>query len=535
MKFTHRLFNRIRREWIQRNNYRRIGRLARSVKNTKKTGQSSPPVIFFNASTRLQGLSLNAAFSLLSSFGVQLAATPVVHWVCKGGLARCVLGTNNQDVHRLPPCSQCIKNSKSLFNAQNTVWFEYSASPELDEAIQDLSLSQLIEFCYQGCPLGELILPSLRWSLRCHHLLEDEDTAFLAKEYIRSAYSLLKNFQILLQKIKPQTLVVFNGMFYPEAVARWAAQQVNIPVVTHEVGMQPFSAFFTYGDATAYPLELPDDFSLSPAQNHQLDEYLSRHFQGDFMTAGVKFWPEMHKLGTEFWDKASQFKQFVPVFTNVVFDTSQAHANLIFSDMFAWLDEILAEIPNHPDTLFVIRAHPDELRPGKESKESVAQWVKSSGAVALRNVTFINADEMISSYELIEHAKFVMVYNSTVGLEAVIKGKPVLCAGKARYTQSETVFLPKTRDEFRRMLIQFLEAPEIPLPSIYIENARKILYAHLFLASLPFDGFIEAEGIWNGFVRIKDFPPDNLRPENSPTIKIIVDGILKQQNFLFKP
>ena len=53
--------------------------------------------------------------------------------------------------------------------------------------------------------------------------------------------------------------------------------------------------------------------------------------------------------------------------------------------------------------------------------------------------------QFISSYELIAHAKFVMVYNSTVGLESSVLGKPVLCAGKARYTQIPTVFLPAER------------------------------------------------------------------------------------------
>ena len=54
--------------------------------------------------------------------------------------------------------------------------------------------------------------------------------------------------------------------------------------------------------------------------------------------AGVRFWPEMKKLSPEFVDKIGQFKQVVPVFTNVIFDTSQGHANVVFPHMFAWLD-----------------------------------------------------------------------------------------------------------------------------------------------------------------------------------------------------
>jgi hypothetical protein len=483
----------------------------------------------------LKGLSLNAAYSLHSSYGIQLAGTPVVHWVCRKGLSHCVLGTNNRDVYSKPPCQSCINNSEAIFAHQTVNWFEYANHSDLEEKINHLNLELLLKFTFLDCPLGELILPSLRWILRRHHLVDDETTCYLAREYILSAYSLMLAFQDFLRKTSPRAVVVFNGMFYPEAAVRWISKCENIPVITHEVGMQPFSAFFTCGDATAYPVNLPDNFSLSSIQNQQLDEYLSRRFQGDFITAGIKFWPEMRELGLEFWNKASRFKQFVPIFTNVVFDTSQAHANVVFPDMFAWLDKVLQVIPNHPDTLFVIRAHPDELRPGKQSEESVAQWVKRNNVSEIKNVTFIHSNEMISSYELIEHAKFVMVYNSTIGLEATIKGTPVLCAGKARYTQMETVYFPKSISEFQHLLKKFLDDPDIPILQQFIENARKVLFGQLFLASLPFGEFIESDGVWNGFVKIKDFPIGQLNPQNSATIKIIVDGILHQQDFLLKP
>ena len=75
--------------------------------------------------------------------------------------------------------------------------------------------------------------------------------------------------------------------------------------------------------------------------------------------------------------KAAEFKQIVPIFTNVIFDTSQPHANTVFEDMFAWLDMALDVIRAHPETLFVIRAHPDETRVRKSSRETVEGWVAS--------------------------------------------------------------------------------------------------------------------------------------------------------------
>ncbi len=50
-------------------------------------------MIFFNASTRLVGMSLNAAFQQTAAWALRLAGTPVIHFVCQAGLSRCVLGT----------------------------------------------------------------------------------------------------------------------------------------------------------------------------------------------------------------------------------------------------------------------------------------------------------------------------------------------------------------------------------------------------------------------------------------------------------
>src|SRR3989337_1573232 len=188
---------------------------------------------------------------------------------------------------------------------------------------------------------------------------------------------------------------------------------------------------------------------MSAEQNEKLDAYLARRFQGDFTMAGIKFWADMQGLDESFLKRAAGFKQIVPVFTNVIFDTSQPHANTVFEDMFDWFDLVLEEIRLHPETLFVIRAHPDELRVRKASRETVAGWVEARRVTDLPNVVFVSPKETLSSYELILKSKFVMVYNSTIGLEASIMGVPVLCAGKARFTQYSTVFFPQTVEEYQ--------------------------------------------------------------------------------------
>ncbi|HEX9027524.1 MAG TPA: hypothetical protein VF823_00025 [Anaerolineales bacterium] len=535
------LTNRFRARLAAWQNQRRIARLARQVAAQAKPQPGQPPVVFFNASTRLTGLSLNAAFSLLASWGLRLAGVPVMHFVCHSGLSPCVLGTNREDYLTPPPCASCIALSQRLFAGADVRWFPYTADPGLAAALEGLSVAALSEFEYEltgsgpllKLPLGRLVLPSIRWALRRHHLPDDEATRSLFRAYLLSAYSAAKEFNDLIRQSRPAALVLFNGMMYPEAAVGWVARQQGVRVITHEVSFQRYSAFFTEGEATAYPLPIPPDFELSPGQNALLDDYLEKRFQGKFTMAGIRFWPEMRGLDEAFLQKAGGFRQVVPVFTNVIFDTSQAHANTVFPHMFAWLELVLDLIRGHPETLFVIRAHPDEMRPGtaKQSRESVREWVQRNRVDTLPNVVFIDSQEYISSYELIGKAKFVIVYNSSIGMEATLLGAPVLCGGKARYTQLPTVFFPQTPEAYREQAEVFLAAGQIEVPPEFARNARRFLYYQLFRASLPFNGYLEAASI-PGFVQLSSFSWRALLPENSPTMQVILDGVLEGKPFL---
>jgi hypothetical protein len=534
---------RIKRGLVRRLNNLRLASVAREVARSEPP-PGGAPIAFFKASTGIDDLSWNSGFHLLASWALRLKGIPVAYFACRSGMSHCVLGTNRDDVRKPPPCKSCIYQSRTLYtnvptlegsNVQRSTvdWFDFQPDTQLSSAVANLSLHELMSFEWQDIPLGPLCLPGLRWILRIHHLNDDEPTRYLLREYILSAWNVARKFSDFLDQVQPRAVVVFNGQFYPEATARYIAQQRGLRVITHEVGLQPASAFFTDGEATAYPIHIPDEFELNDEQNARLDAYLAKRFQGDFTMAGIKFWADMKGLDESFLQKAAGFKQIVPIFTNVIFDTSQPHANTVFEDMFDWLDLTLEVIREHRGTLFVIRAHPDELRVRKASRETVEGWVASRGVDREPNVVFVSPRESLSSYELIQRSRFVMVYNSTIGLEASIMGAAVLCAGRARFTQYPTVFFPQTVDEVRGKMKEFLEEEKIDVPSEFTRNARRFLYYQLFRTSLPFGDFLEPS-VRTTQTKLKSFDLEGLSPEKSKAIEAIFDGLLSNGDFLLK-
>lgn len=536
--------------WQHQQQVRRLAQeVARQAANASAADSRRRPVIFFNATARLGEFSQNAAFSLLTSWSLQLSGQPVMHFVCQAGMSHCVLASgraigSGQGVYQSPPCAACQRESRALFAKVPVHGFHFQADPKLQQAIAGLHLDELMDFTFpapdtgmsessadrggqQEIPLGRLVLPSIRWAMRQHTLSDDEDTRYLYRQYVLSGFNIAVQFARLLEQVQPNAAVIFNGIMYPEAIARWVAQQRQVRVITHEVGFQRFSAFFTDGEATAYPMRIPETFELSEAQQAQLDRYLEQRFQGQFTMAGIRFWPEMRRLDPSLLEKAKRFRQLVPIFTNVVYDTSQVHANTLFPHMFAWLDLLLEVIRQHPETLFIIRAHPDELRPGtaKQSRESVEQWVKSQGVDRLENVVFINSQEYLSSYELIQRAKFVLVYNSSIGMEAALLGAAVVAGGKARYTQLPMVYFPTSVSDYRELVEQFLAADQVHVPPEFQRNARRFLYYQLYRVSLSFEAYLK-EGARPGLVELRPFSWEALRPENSRTMQVLWEGIV---------
>jgi len=530
---------RLKRGLVRRINNLKIARVARKVARTKPT-PGNAPIVFFKASSGIDDLSWNSGFHLLASWALRLKGIPVAYFACNSGMSKCILGTNRDNPHNEMPCGSCVYQSRTLYagiplqvegQRSQVGWFDYQRNKELAKAIEILSVPELMKLEWQDIPLGELCLPGLRWILRIHHLDDDENTRYLLREYILSAWNVAVKFAVFLDQTQPRAVVVFNGQFFPEATARYVAQQRGLRVITHEVGLQPATAYFTEGEATAYPIHIPDEFELNDGQNAKLDAYLAKRFQGDFTMAGIKFWADMKGLDVLFLRKASQFKQIVPVFTNVIFDTSQPHANTVFEDMFQWLDLILEVIKSHRETLFVIRAHPDELRVRKSSRETVQGWVDSREVQKEPNVVFVNPNETLSSYELIQKSKFVMIYNSTIGLEASIMGAAVLCAGKARFTQYPTVFFPQSIELYQKELERFIEAEKIEVPADFKRNARRFLYYQLFRTSLPFGDFLEPS-VRTTQTRLKSFELNALL--ESEAIRAFMNGVLNNGDFLLE-
>jgi hypothetical protein len=447
---------------IETRNRGQIARVEDKIGYPPDSGAHGEPYYLFLPSARINRLSWPAAAGLVIGWALRAADLPARYAVCKRVLwDGCVLGGTK------PPCSECIRFSDSIFPKEATIELPYTAG-------QDLA-----SFATRN------VWASAAWASR--------STTHVRPELLDSFYSSAR--RLANWGAPPGTAVVFNGVFFPESVFAG----INHHWTAFECGLAPASLYI--GKDAAFRELKP--VHLTAPKLAIIDAYIEERRRGGASMAGHKVWTRMEPLPWAIKDHPG----VVAVFPNVPFDTSQfipsekAHSEHLFDSMWDWLDAVSTFAEACPDDLYVIRAHPDEVREFKESKDRVRTWFY--GAPRPRNMFLIDADWPVDSYALIEKAESVMVYTSTIGLEAAIMGKPVSVGGYARYFDA------------MRGLVATPTATTIDVfdKEKTAAAAKGLLYYDVFEASIDLSDFVDQ-------YTLKPFDPELLRTHPS-AIKIV--------------
>src|SRR5690606_33925014 len=103
-----------------------------------------------------------------------------------------------------------------------------------------------------------------------------------------------------------------------------------------------------------------------------------------------------------------------------------------------------------------------------------------------------------------------------------------------RYTASDVVWFPHDETAYFTQLEELLQAERVEVPAHFKANARRFLYWQLYRSSLSFEKYLEPDGIWAGYVKLRDFEWQSLLPVHSETMAAVSEGILRDGNFMLK-
>ena len=438
-------------------------------------------------------------------------------------------------------CDICVRRCVDFmqFNGfpYNSIW-EYLETEDVKEArsiAEGVTYENFTGIKWNGYDIGLLQEIAAARYFFTGKLEESEFGLQTAKHFIYSAILLTKAYERAFQQIKPRKIILSNGKTNWATLALKVAEKFGIEYVNYEnaspvAGCGRGNEYQFSGEGPMVDFryirswEKWKDVSLTEEENAALDIYLSSR------KCGSRYYPTQPK------DKISEIEEelgvrlkspLVTLFSNVVWDTSVLQKNNIFPNMFEWIKATIEEAKGKDYTL-LIRVHPAEkVIDGFESRQKVTDEIAKYYPILPENVKIIPPDSKISSYTLIAASDFCIAYTSTIGIESVIAGKPVLVCGLPHYFKRGFTIDLEEREQY----FAYLRHPaDIPAATQKMSDyARRYIYMFTFRCLIPLK-FFGTKKLWDlSHYTITDIK--EIKPGANPYFDLIIEGIVRDGDF----
>ena len=426
------------------------------------------PYWYFNGSSHLDHSTL---FSLGGEFLVEALQKKGFECnvlLCAGGPKFSQTGASTNNPSAFMPCMACYSFKKQNFDKNFLIEFKSKGTNIID--------------IHSENNLNQILKPSLNWILRGNKNLK------LSKEFNSRMVEAAKLWLSFLNDIDksslPNSIILFNGMSFPECIIKFFMERNGVNVITFEGGYKENSIYFTNENATDY--EFPFDINkvLTALEKNKLDNYLKKRFSGDFTRSSTKYWNKLSDIDDNLKKKYESFNSNVIVFLNVPFDTSQVKASYLFDDIYQWIDELILFAEKNTDIHFIFRSHPDEIRSDKRIYEKTSDYILQNTKKD-KNISIIDAADDTSSYKLINSSDLVLTYNSTIGLESAIMNKKTMSAGYSHFSRLDYFKLYQDKEEYFNCIKKKLLDKEFD-GSDFRNQIQSYFYQMIFESAIDF-------------------------------------------------
>lgn len=396
----------------------------------------------------------------------------------------------------------------------------------LTAPLQGLSRQELLDYEHAGDPLGQWVLPSVQRSLLRGDVGDDRWSDQVLRGFVQSARIIHQLAGRVLDAVEPVVVVLTNGSFFAERVMLETAVRRGIDVVAYERG-QLTNTILVDRNRPAIPFKTDEIFArfadqpLSNREQERLDVYLEQRARGD---VGVQdLWPTMQRDGRAILDRLGldAERPVITAYTNVMWDTAVFRRDRAFGGLVDWVFATIDAASQHPDLQLVIRVHPAEVRlPMLESRDRIVDRLRQPPTLP-GNVVVVPPDDPASSYALMEASQAVLAYTSTVGLEAAVRGVPVVLGGATHYRGKGFTRDVDDRAAYAELIAE--AADDGRLDPERVQLARRYAYTFFFRYQRPFP-WVDDSSRANRSLKITDL--DELTPGRDPNMDNLCRWIL---------
>ena len=447
------------------------------------------------------------------------------------------VGTENN--HRCQ--GDCISPKLPCLEVCGIDWVRLSAF--LDDPAATLKMAtdlvaaclddDLMRFEYEGWKLGEWLGSSVASFLRADSHGMDPEVIKARRRYLVSGLVALLASRRWIDTWRPDILMVISGRHIFWRAAREIAQARGIKVVSREMFIESFDCHIYAVNSSCEDPAIPNAWAearerpLTPDQERTLDKDL-RGLPA--FARQVAYDPVLEERPSAIRSalNLSADRRLLVLFTNVSWDLFVAERDFAFDGQMEWIAATFEFVRRHPELDLVVRAHPAEIVPKFQTRGRIVQQIEERFAPLPPNVRLIGPESTVSSNTLRSMASVNLVYCSSVGMEAIIAGQPVLICGNPYYARKGFSINVDSPDQYDRLLEDHATGKPWTAPPQSVELARRFLYLFKYRYGIRMG--LTSDDNRKTDLKIRDMR--DLDPGMSLPLDTACDGILHRDEIL---
>lgn len=449
-------------------------------------------VLFFT----MHGWSIHVAWESVIALALRLRGVEPLFFLCGGGLPQCDSKHPYLPIVNYAQCYNCMKWGYGILDALRLryILLKEVLKPvegrKAEETVASLRREDFAAFSSDGVPISEFIRPSLSRALGRGHEWPDRIDTGIHRGFLVSAAKMLIAVRRLLEEMEPDAIVMTNGLFFAEQLMFEEALRQGIPVITYEKGKH-LNHIVMARNRPVVRYEMDEDWSswrdrpLTSEEDRSLDESMTSRQEGK--VGNEPLWASMTSGREDLLKRLSldPARPIISLFTNVAWDTSVYGREGAFPNMLSWVVETIRYFADHPTLQLAVRVHPAEVRlPGQLSRPQITPEIQHIFPELPPNVRLVPPGDDVSSYTLVGLSQALLVYTSTIGLEAAVEGKPVLMAGRVHYAGRGFTFDAGSPEDYRNLLTRLSNGIMVDPISQTLARRYAYLFFHRFMHPL---------------------------------------------------
>ncbi|MGX7668338.1 capsular polysaccharide export protein, LipB/KpsS family [Flavobacterium pedocola] len=388
-----------------------------------------------------------------------------VYWIkCEGDFQNCYYNPLHKKMH-CKVChsrvSQGIKMVKKQGeNSGNLHVLEYKQFADVEDfkkkkLFDDLkfdSVKELKAYHYKDYDLGLATVSSLVSYIRDHEPDLTRYENFVQRGLVTGAY-LYDVFTQVVEQVKPDLVVFFNGRFIENRPLLRVCQKMKIDYATHEKGGKLNTYLFRL-NSIPHSIETiseeMEELWQNGAENKQEigTNFFTNKIKG-VEDAWFSFTKEQQEGRLPASFKELNGKKVITIFNSSLdeYEGLEGFGPYFYHNDNEGIKRICEDLQKFPDIKLYLRVHPN-LR----NMDNTQIRFLNDEIATIPSVEIIAAEDKVDTYALINSSDIIIVFGSTVGVEAAFANKKVVLLGKAAYENLNCFVTPKDHDDLLKIL-----------------------------------------------------------------------------------